>query len=114
MVCPIGHETLGGERGGALVEVLRGGAVAGSVPRTELKQLDPSVQNVFNTRVAEAEPGLGPTTLAHAVGTSRTIELKWLRYQWDWPVLPPTDEILDPQSPTKQGAEPQAAARAVA
>lgn len=107
-------KTLGGERGGALVEVLRGGAVAGSVPRTELKKLEPSVQNVFNTRVAEAEPGLGPTTLAHAVGTSRTIELKWLRYQWDWPVLPPTDEILDPQSPTKQGAEPQAAARAVA
>ena len=85
------------------MEVLRGGLVAGSVPRVDKPALERTVQNVFNTRLPEgSEPGgLGPTTLAHAIGTSRTIELQHLRYQWSWPVPPPTDEILDPKSPQK-------------
>ena len=102
-----------GERGGVLVECLRGGFVAGSVPKVARPEDMKTVENVFNTRMPEGETVPGPTTLAHAVGTGRTIELKWLRYQWDWPVPPPVDEIMDgepavdPDSRSAAGDDPE-------
>ena len=93
-----------GERGGVLVECLRGGVVAGSVPKVDREEDAKTVENVFNTRIPEGETIPGPTTLVHSVGTGRTLELKWLRYQWDWPVPPPVDEIMDDDG--KSAADP--------